>query len=89
MLVLSRRVGEAVLIDGERIRVRILEVSGDTVRVGIDAARDIPILREEIFLAEAANRAAADAPLPGDLPALGAVAPSPPRNGKEPPGSPK
>ena len=87
MLVLSRRVGEAVLIDGERIRVQILEVSGDTVRVGIDAARDIPILREEIYLAEEANRAAALAPAPGDLPVLGGAAGGRAEPKKEPPGS--
>ncbi len=50
MLVLTRRVGESLVIgkDG-RITATILRVQGNQVRIGIDAPNDVPIFREEIF----------------------------------------
>jgi carbon storage regulator len=59
MLVLSRRVGESIVI-GEDITVTVLEVRGDVVRVGVNAPRSVTVHREEIIreLAET-NRAAA------------------------------
>ena len=47
MLVLSRRKDEAIVI-GDNIRLMVLEVRGDKVRLGIDAPRDVPVHREEI-----------------------------------------
>jgi carbon storage regulator len=47
MLVLTRRVGEALII-GENISLRVLSVSGGAVRVGISAPRDVHVLREEL-----------------------------------------
>ncbi|UNC91722.1 carbon storage regulator CsrA [Candidatus Contubernalis alkaliaceticus] len=59
MLILSRRVGESLAI-GEKIKVRILEVKGDVVKVGIEAPREIPVHRQEIYEAiEKENLAAA------------------------------
>ncbi len=52
MLVLSRRPGEALVI-GDGIRVVILSVEGERVRVGIEAPREVPVLRAE--LAEAVS----------------------------------
>jgi carbon storage regulator len=52
MLVLSRRSGEALVI-GDGIRVVILSVEGERVRVGIEAPREVPVLRAE--LAEAVS----------------------------------
>ncbi len=46
MLVLSRKLGEKISIDGD-IQVEILEVSGHRVRLGISAPRDVRILRSE------------------------------------------
>ena len=40
MLVLSRRVGESIVI-GDDVTVTVLEVRGDVVRVGIDAPRSV------------------------------------------------
>ncbi|OGJ62398.1 hypothetical protein A3C37_02610 [Candidatus Peribacteria bacterium RIFCSPHIGHO2_02_FULL_53_20] len=47
MLVLSRKVGEEIVIDG-KIRVRVLEVQGRRVRLGIVAPDEIPVLRSEV-----------------------------------------
>jgi carbon storage regulator len=59
MLVLGRKAGETVVIDGN-IRVTILEVEGERVRLGIEAPRSVPVIREEIFAAiERENREAA------------------------------
>ncbi|PIC56259.1 carbon storage regulator [Sporosarcina sp. P12(2017)] len=47
MLVLSRKVNEVIQI-ADNIEIRILEVKGDTVRIGIDAPKSIEILRGEL-----------------------------------------
>ena len=58
MLVLSRKVGESIVI-GDEITVSILEIRGDLIRVGIDAPRSVKVHRREVFEAiEAANREA-------------------------------
>jgi carbon storage regulator len=48
MLVLSRKVNETILIDGGKIRVTVVRVKGGNVRLGIEAAGDIPVVRGEI-----------------------------------------
>ncbi len=48
MLILTRRVGETVMI-GEEVSVTILGVKGNQVRVGINAPKDVAVHREEIF----------------------------------------
>jgi carbon storage regulator len=48
MLVLSRRPQQSFVI-GHDIIVTVLEVNGDTVRVGITAPRDVTIHREEVY----------------------------------------
>lgn len=61
MLILSRRVGECVTI-GNDIVVKVLEVSGNQIRLGISAPREVRVLREEIYQAmREENRAAASA----------------------------
>lgn len=47
MLVLARKTDQAILL-GDGIRIVVLGVSGDRVRIGIEAPRDIPILRQEL-----------------------------------------
>ena len=72
MLVLSRRVGESVVI-GNDVVVTVLEVRGDIIRLGVDAPREVPVHRSEVFEAiEAANKAAA-APDAGAVSALAAA----------------
>jgi carbon storage regulator len=48
MLVLSRKPGESVVIDG-RIKVKIVRLDGDVVKLGIEAPADIPIHRQEVY----------------------------------------
>jgi carbon storage regulator len=48
MLILSRKPGETVVIDG-RIRVKVIRVEGDVVKIGIDAPSDISIHRQEVY----------------------------------------
>jgi carbon storage regulator len=65
VLVLSRRVGESIVIgDGaDKITVTVLEVRGDVVRVGIDAPRSVSVHRAELLEALAdANATAASPP---------------------------
>ncbi len=60
MLILSRRVGESVTI-GNDIVVKIVSLSGNQIRLGITAPREVRVLREEIFeTMQAENRAAAN-----------------------------
>lgn len=48
MLILTRRVNEAVMI-GDGITITVLGVKGGQVRLGINAPRDVAVHREEIF----------------------------------------
>jgi carbon storage regulator len=62
MLVLTRQVGEKVVV-GNEVLIEILSVSGDTVRLGISAPRETSVHRYEVFAEiQAANQAAANAP---------------------------
>lgn len=48
MLILSRKLNESIVIDG-RITVTVMRVQGDVVKLGITAAADVPIHRQEIY----------------------------------------
>ncbi len=54
MLVITRQPGDSILI-GEDIKVIILEVSGDKIKVGIDAPRSVRIMRSEVLDTEKSN----------------------------------
>jgi len=49
MLVLTRSVGERLIINNGEIKLSILEVKGNQVRIGIDAPRSVSVHREEIY----------------------------------------
>ena len=72
MLRITRKTGERVML-GDDVVVEVLEVRGQTVRLGIDAPRSLVIYREEIWLeVKRENEAAAHATgssMPADLPA--------------------
>lgn len=63
MLILTRRPGESINV-GETIKLTVLGVNGNQVRIGIGAPRNVPVHREEIYerlkkLAEADGNVAA------------------------------
>ena len=61
MLILTRRVGETLMI-GDSVTVTILGVKGNQVRVGITAPKDVAVHREEIFQRIGRESAAASEP---------------------------
>jgi carbon storage regulator len=67
MLIITRRPGEKIML-GDDIVVHVMEIVGNSVRVGIQAPRSVPVYREEIWNAvREENKAAADA-APNELP---------------------
>jgi carbon storage regulator len=69
MLVLSRRVGESLVI-GDDIIITVLEQRGDVVRIGVDAPRHIQVRRQELLAQVAETNRAAASPAPGAVAGL-------------------
>ncbi len=79
MLILSRKPGESIVIDG-RITVKIMRLEGDTVKVGIEAPIRVPVHRQEVYDEIQKNNQEALNQTVARLPRLTAKAkPTPPR----------
>jgi carbon storage regulator len=61
MLVLTRKLHESIMI-GDHIEVSLLAVLGEKVRIGIQAPRDIPVFRKEVYLEIQREKAATGSP---------------------------
>jgi carbon storage regulator len=59
MLVLSRKRNESIVID-DRIKIVVVEIRGDKVRLGVEAPREVPVHRQEVY--DAIKRQASTAP---------------------------
>jgi carbon storage regulator len=67
VLVITRKVGERICL-GDDVTVTVLDIVGSSVRLGIEAPREVPVYRHEIWVAiQEENRAAAEASVT-DLP---------------------
>ena len=72
MLILSRKTNESIVIDG-RIIVKIVRVDGEVVKVGIQAPKDVPVHRQEVYSEIQKNNQEALAADRAALPKLAAV----------------
>lgn len=79
MLILARKVGEAIAID-EEIKIRVLEIKGGQVKLGVEAPSHVAVHREEIYnrIVEENIRAATETP--DDLSKIASVFKDDPRN---------
>jgi carbon storage regulator len=75
MLVLSRKLGESIVIDG-RITVKIVRLDGDVVKLGIEAPAEVAVHRQEVYEEIQRNNQGAVAQRGATLPRL---APRPPK----------
>lgn len=71
MLVLSRKKNESIIIN-DNITIVIVEIRGDKVRLGIEAPKEVPVHRREVFDAirrrsETANQATEDGGVPKEF----------------------
>jgi carbon storage regulator len=75
MLVLSRKLNQSIII-GDEVRIVVVSIDRDTVKLGIEAPRSVPVHRSEVYEEiQRANRAAVPgtAPAPAGVPAAPAA----------------
>jgi carbon storage regulator len=63
MLVLSRKKNESIVID-DRIKIVVVEIRGDKVRLGVEAPKEVPVHRQEVYDAIKRSAIQTDAPAP-------------------------
>jgi carbon storage regulator len=63
MLVLSRKKNESIVID-DRIKIVVVEIRGDKVRLGVEAPKEVPVHRQEVYDAIKRSALQPDAPAP-------------------------
>jgi len=66
MLILTRKKGESLII-GDNIEINIMEVSGDSVKIGIEAPKSVKVLRSELVTTVEQNKMAASAKVDKNL----------------------
>jgi carbon storage regulator len=64
VLILTRRVGEAVKI-GDDVTITVLRIKGNQVRIGVDAPKSLPVRRDELDQRDAAAEARSHESTPG------------------------
>ncbi len=72
MLVLTRKINESIFI-GDNIEVKVVEISGKSVKLGIEAPRDLPVHRKEVYeaiLKENIEAATSATEIPEELPGI-------------------
>ena len=69
MLIVSRRVGETIMI-GDDVGLEVLGVTGAKVKIGVQAPRSVPVYREEIWEAVRTENQASAEPDPAGLPTI-------------------
>jgi carbon storage regulator len=65
MLVLTRKSNQSIMI-GDAIEVSVLAISGEKVRLGIDAPKSVPVFRKEVYVEIQADRESSSA-TPADV----------------------
>ena len=68
MLIITRKAGEKIML-GDDVVVHVMEIVGNSVRIGIQAPRSLPVYREEIWDAVRAEHRASAQVAPDALPA--------------------
>ncbi len=66
MLVLTRKSNQSIMI-GDDIEVSVLAIMGEKVRIGIQAPRDVPVFRKEVYLEIQQERVGASKDARGDV----------------------
>lgn len=59
MLILSRKIGQSFMINGD-IEITVVEISGDKAKIGIEAPKEVKILRKELIATVEQNKQAAE-----------------------------
>ncbi|MBC8549608.1 MAG: carbon storage regulator CsrA [Candidatus Brocadiales bacterium] len=49
MLILTRKLGESIIID-ENVKISVIEINKNNIKIGVNAPRELSIYREEVFL---------------------------------------